>query len=111
MVSDLLTLDGVPALAEGSSALPAKLLGLSLLLLSLGQDLGVFGGGLTVLLGSSSLERDAVTLALKNDRGDQALDLGGLVLGLLALLDRQGALDDVLANVVLLAQVKQLPDL
>ena len=110
-MSGLVALDRVPALPERSGALPAELLGLTLLLLPLGQDLGVLGGGLTVLLGASSLERDAVTLALQNDRGDEALDLGGLVLLLLALLDRQGSLDDVLADIVLLAQVEELLDL
>ena len=110
-MSGLVALDRVPALPERSGALPAELLGLTLLLLPLGQDLGVLGGGLTVLLGASSLERDAMTLALQNDRGDEALDLGGLVLLLLALLDRQGSLDDVLADIVLLAQVEELLDL
>ena len=110
-MSGLVALDRVPALPERSGALPAELLGLTLLLLPLGQDLGVLGGGLTVLLSASSLERDAVTLALQNDRGDEALDLGGLVLLLLALLDRQGSLDDVLADIVLLAQVEELLDL
>jgi len=108
---DLVALDGVPALTEGSSAFPAELLGLTLLLLPLSQDLGVFSSGLAVLLGTSSLEGNTMTLALENDRGDEALDLGGLVLGLLALLDGQGALDDILADVVLLAQVEELPDL
>ena len=110
-MSDLVALDRVPALSEGSGALPAELLSLALLLLPLGQDLGVLSGGLTVLLGASSLERDAMTLALQNDRGDEALDLRGLVLGLLAFLDRQGSLDDVLADIVLLAQVEEPPDL
>ena len=52
-----------------------------------------------------------MTLALENDWGDQPLDLGGLVLGLLTLLDDQGALDNVLPDIVLLGQVEKLPDL
>lgn len=110
-VMDLVALDGVPAFAEGSSAFPAELLGLTLFLLPLGQDLGVFSSGLTVLLGTSSLESDTMTLALENDRGDEALDLRSPVLGLLTLLHGQGSLDDILANVIFLTQVKKLPDL
>ena len=52
-----------------------------------------------------------MTLTLENDGSDQALDLGSLVLGLLAFLDDQWALDDVLANIVVLGQVEELPDL
>ena len=111
---DLLGRLGVPAFSDGSGPLPAQLLGLFGLLLTLGQDLGVLGRGLTVLLGATPLDGDAVTLALEHDGGHQPLDLGGLELGLLlflALLGGNGPLDHVLADVVLLGQVVQLADL
>lgn len=50
------------------------------------------------------------TLALQALGGDQALDLGGLERGLLALL-LDLALDHVVADVILLGQVEQLADL
>ena len=52
-----------------------------------------------------------MTFPLEHNRRHEALDLGGFELGLLALLDGQGPLDDVLANVVELGQVEQLADL
>ena len=90
---------------------PAELLGFLGLLLTLGQDLGVFGGPLTVLLPPPALEGDAPALPLQHDRRHQALDLGRLGLSGLAFLGRQRSLDHVLANVVSFAQVEQLPDL
>lgn len=48
---------------------------------------------------------------LQHNRGDEALDLGCLCLGFLALLACQGTLDHVLAHIILLAQVEQLADL
>jgi hypothetical protein len=52
-----------------------------------------------------------VPLALQDDGRDQALDLGGLALRLLALLGGQRPLDDVLADVVLLALKSNLINL
>ncbi len=52
-----------------------------------------------------------MTLPLQHDGGDQALDLGRLELGLLALLDGQGPLDHVLTDVVVFVQVEELADL
>jgi len=94
----------------GSRPPPAQLLGLLSLLLTLSQDLGVLGGGLTVLLPLPPLEGQAVTLPLQHGGGDQALDLGRLQGGGLALLGRQGPLDDVSPDIVALAQVEELPD-
>ena len=50
-----------------------------------------------------------MTLALKHDWRDETLNLGRLVLRLLAFLDDKGSLDDVLTDVVILGQVEQLP--
>ena len=52
-----------------------------------------------------------MSLPLKHNRGNQPLDLGGLVFLLLAILEGQRPLDHVLTDVVILAQVEQLPDL
>lgn len=52
-----------------------------------------------------------ISTHLEDHWGDEALDLGGLGLGFLALLAGEGALDNVLAHVVLLAQIEQLTDL
>lgn len=101
-------LGGLPALPHGSRPLPLQLLGL---LLALSQDLGVLSSGLAVLLGPPALQSHAVTLPLQHGRGDQPLDLGGLVPLLLALLEGQRPLDDILTHVILLGEVKQLPDL
>ena len=46
---------------------------------------------------------------MKHDGRDETLNLGCLVLRLLAFLDDKGSLDDVLADVVILGQVEQLP--
>ena len=74
-------------------------------------DLGVLSSSQPVLLSPPSLEGEPVSLPLKHDWSHQPLDLGGLVFLLLALLQGKGPLDHVLADVVLLAQVKKLPDL
>ncbi len=51
-------------------------------------------------------------LPLQGDRGDQALDLGGLAVGLAILaLEATPVGVDVLAHIVILGQVEQLPDL
>jgi len=103
--------------ALGGSALsvrgrppPAQLLGFLGLLLTLGQDLGVLSGGLAVLLPGPPLEGGAVALPLQHGGSHQALDLGRLEGGGLALLGRKRPLDDVLPDVISLAQVEELAD-
>merc|ERR1711988_1427357 len=98
--SSLLAAGGLAALAEGGRAPPLQFLRLLGFLLTLGENLGVLGGGQSVLLGPPPLQGDLVPLLLKDAGGDQALYLGGLVLCLLTLLGGQGALDHVLAHVV-----------
>merc|ERR1719479_436007 len=114
MIHGLGGFDRVPALPEGSRPLPPLFLCLLGLLLPLGQDLGVLGRGLSVLLGTATLQRQPVALPLQHGGGDKALDLGSLVsllLVLLALLCGKRPLDDVLAHVVLLRQHEELPNL
>lgn len=48
---------------------------------------------------------------LENNWSDQSLDLGWDALGLLALLDGEWALDDVLPDIILLGQIEQFADL
>merc|ERR1719220_2233681 len=96
---------------EGGGPLPLQLPGLLGLLLPLGQDLGVLSSSQPVLLSPPSLQGEPVTLPLQHDGGHQPLDLGGLVPLLLPLLQGQGSPDDVLADVVVLGQVEELPDL
>merc|ERR1712019_272283 len=98
-------------LAQGSRPLALEFLGLLSLLLPLSENLGVFGSSEPVLLAPPPPGGEPVSLALQHHGGDQALDLGGSELLLLALLQGQGALDHVLAHVVLLGQVEELPDL
>ena len=82
----------------------------SLLLLDALAEHGGVGLGLGAgLLGLGLLESLALALALEHDRGDQALDLGRLVLRLLALLVDL-ATDHKLGDVVILGQVEQLAD-
>ena len=64
-----------------------------------------------ILLSPPPLEGEPVSLPLKHDWGDQPLDLGGLILLLLAILEGQGPLDHILADIVILAQVEKFPDL
>merc|ERR1719209_1167930 len=52
-----------------------------------------------------------VPLPLEHHRGDKTLHLGSGELLLLSILKGEWPLDDVLANIVLLGQVEQLPDL
>jgi len=101
---------GSSAFSVGSRPPPAQLLGLLSLLLTLSQDLGVLGGGLTVLLPLPPLQSQTVTLPLEHGGRDQTLDLGGLEGGGLALLGRQRPLDDVLPDIIALAQVEELAD-
>lgn len=55
-------------------------------------------------------QSQTVSLALQDDRGDQALDLGRGVALLLAFLQRQRATDHVRADIVFLGQVVELAD-
>lgn len=73
--------------------------------------LGKLSSSQPVLLSPPPLEGEPVSLPLKHDWSDQPLDLGGLILLLLAILKGQGPLDHVLADIVILAQVEQFPDL
>jgi len=96
---------------RGSSSL-LKLTALLLGFLdTLGEETGVFSSGFLGGFGTSLLEGKTVTLALKGDGGDKALDLGGL--GVAVLFGGLGldlATDDILADIVLLAQVEELAD-
>merc|ERR1719442_170631 len=111
MGSKLLAGGGPLGLTEGGGPLPLQLSGFLGFLLSLSQDLRVLSSSKPVLLSPPPLEGEPVSLPLQHDWGHQPLDLRRLVLLLLALLQRQRPLDDVLAHVVLLGQVEKLPDL
>lgn len=66
---------------------------------TLGQDLGILVGLVLDLLGLATLEGDPVALVLETLGGDQALDLGGLGVRLLALtLGLDLATNDVLPD-------------
>ena len=90
----------------------ALLLLLNLLLVAKGNQFGILLGSLAGSNQAGNLVGQAGTLALQDNGGDQALDLGALDGRLLALLlGRDDAANDVLADVVLLAQVEELADL
>lgn len=74
------------------------------------QDLHVFGFGFLAGLDTALLDCQTMPLALQHNRSDQTLDLGCLGTGLLAILLREWALDDELADIILLGQVVQLAD-
>lgn len=80
-----------------------------LLLLLLGtesQELGILGSSLLGGLGTVNLFGKASTLALQDNGGNQALDLGGLGVRLLALLlGGDLTTNDKLADIVILGQV------
>merc|ERR1711934_310931 len=65
----------------------------------------------TCSLSPPPLKSEPVPLPLEHHRGDKTLDLGRRKLLLLAILKGKGPLDNVLADVIFLGQVKQLPDL
>lgn len=82
------------------------------LLEALGNKLGILGGGTLRRLDALALESEAVSLALQDDGSDETLDSGRLECGLLALLlCRDFATDDVLADIVILAEIEELSDL
>ena len=105
---------GVSGLPERGRPLPPLFLGLLCFLLPLGKNLSIFSSGLTVLLGTTTLQGNAVTLALQHDGGHQSLDLGCLEFGLLLLLTLFGLkrpLDDILGDIVLLGEIEELANL
>ena len=53
---------------------------------------------------------EQMSFPLQSNRGNQSLDLGSLVPLLLPLLQWQGSLDDVLPDIILLAEVVEFPD-
>jgi len=110
-IKRLLAGHGALGLAKGSRPPALELLGFLGLLLPLGKDLGVLGGGQPVLLSPPPLKGKPVPLPLKHHRGDKTLHLGSGELLLLSILKGEWPLDDVLANIVLLGQVEQLPNL
>ena len=84
--------------------------GLSLLGKSLGNKLLVGGSFFLVSKDTVHLFGLAGALALQGQGSDKTLDLGGLT-DLLALLAGELAVDDVLANIVVLGQVEKLADI
>merc|ERR1719305_396829 len=89
-------------LAKGGRPPALQLLGFLSLLLPLGKDLGVLSRGQPVLLSPPPLQHHG---------GDEALHLGRRKLLLLSVLEGEGPLNDILANIILLGQVEKLPDL
>jgi hypothetical protein len=86
------------------------------LLLLLGKTLGDEGVVLDLLLllgfETSALEGTEVTAALETDGSNETLDFGSLGVGLgIGLLRDDLTADNILANIVLLAQVEELADL
>jgi hypothetical protein len=82
--------------------------------MNLARNLLIFGSIVPIRIGHKKKERamdNGFGTYLKHARSDETLDLGGLEPRLLAFLDGERTLDDVLPHVVLLAQVEQLPNL
>jgi len=99
-------------LAQGSGRATTRQFALFLLLLSEGQQLGVFVGIGLSLGDASALLRFDATSALKDDRRDEALDFRSLRLRLLlAFFQLQRPSDDVLSDIVVLGEVEELADL
>lgn len=95
----------------GSSALASINLGGLGLGDTLGKDSGILIGLILDLLGLAALERNAVTLVLEALGSDETLDAGSLGVGLLALtLGGDLATNDVLANIVILAEAEEAAD-
>lgn len=82
---------------------------LSLLLVPQGKQASILSSFFSRLLRPSLLKSQKVTPVLKSTGGDQALDLGGLGLGLSVLLN--STTNDVLANIVSLLELEQFADL
>lgn len=77
---------------------------------SLGQEGGVLGGVLLLLLGVLSLDGDSMSLVLQSLWGHQSLDLWRLCVCLLSLLCDLSS-DDELSDIVLLGQVEESSNL
>ena len=79
---------------------------------ALGEDLGILVRLILDLLGLAALKGDAVTLVLEALGSNQALNMRSLGVGLLALaLGLDLATDDVLADIVFLAEAEEAADL
>lgn len=100
-------------LLHGGSSSLLELRALSLLLVdTLSKELGVLSSSIPGSLGSLSLDSSKSALALKALRGNETLDLWSLGVGLLIwVLWLNLTADNVLANIILLAQVEELSDL
>lgn len=84
----------------------------NLLLVAESNQLGILSSSLLRGLQLGNLLGHASTLALKDNGGDEALDLGSLGLGSLALLlGGDNATNDNLADIILLGQVEELAQL
>jgi len=77
----LVALDRVSALADGGCPLSSEFFSLALFLLTLCQNLGVFGSSLTGLLGTPALQGHAMPLALQHDGCNETLNLRRLKIG------------------------------
>jgi hypothetical protein len=80
-------------------------------LLSLSEEFGIVSSIMLGLLCTASLESYTMSLALKHDRGNEALNLRSLVTLLLSLLWWEWALNNVLSDVILLGQIEQFSDM
>lgn len=92
---------------RSSSLLLFSLLSLTLVQ-TLGQQLGVLGSSVSLLLGVVDLLGLQSSLSLQGLRSHQSLDLGGVGVHLAVLL--HGGSNDVVSDVVLLGQTKELSD-
>lgn len=82
------------------------------LLEAMSNKLGILGGSALRRFGALALESEAVSLALQDDGSDETLNSGRLECRLLAfLLGGNFATDDILANIVILAEIEELSDL
>lgn len=79
---------------------------------ALGENLSVLVGSILGSFRAAALECDPVALVLETLRSDQTLDLGGLGVGLCALLlGGNLTTDDKLANIIFLAETEEAADL
>ena len=93
---------------RGAATLDLAVLGF---LDALGKELLVLSLSLGSALKTLSLGQLLLAFATKSDGGNQTLDLGSLGVGLLVGVGRlNGATDNVLADIVFLAQVKEFTD-
>jgi len=97
--------------ARRRASLGLAALALALLLQVLGEQLGVLRALHLVLLRSLLAERQSSSLTLEAYGRDEALDLGRLVLLLLAFFEGERSSHDILPHVVVLGEVEELADL